>query len=334
MTVSLTRHVKVCFLGAAVALMLATATSKPFARTAASADTVRPGLLAYVQETASGLFELRLHDPASKSFEAVSAMADRPALIVWRLDRPVVITVLTDTSYSTAYLKKPYVSNPIGDQAPKGLEVLDGWIDKDGKRLVVLGWSSPAANAKLTCVLYRVPTKGPWRKTKSSVAKFDGITVSCNELASRHRVTTFSVSNPQLMGPYQCAGEGSVCDRTGKKRPEAAESAKASIMEVDKNFVSADFADPGNTPYFLGFGVTMGDSPHLMGPVHVLQRDGKAAKAATLEAPASVQVQAGIKGSLILVAEEYSGDNPILFDAQTGQVVWSPGGAFAAVWLP
>jgi hypothetical protein len=257
-------------------------------------------------------------------------MAARPALIVWRTDRPEVITVLSDTSCSTAYLKKPYVSNPIGDQIPKGLEVLDGWIDKDGKNLLVLGWFQTGNSAQLTCVLYRVPAKGPWRKTQSALAKFDGITVSCTGLASRHRVTTFSASNERLMRPYQCAGQGStVCDSVGDKRYEAA---RASILKAGKDLESAAFADPGKTPFFLGFGVTMGDSSHLVGPAHVLQRDGKATKPATLEAP--TQVQVAIRGSLILIAEEYSGENPILFDAQTGQVVWSPRGASAAVWLP
>jgi hypothetical protein len=317
-------------LGLLLSLALASVSLQPLAQTTAGAEKERSSQLAYVQETARGTFELRLQDPVRKSFEAVTTMAERPALIVWRTDRPEVITVLSDTSYSTAYLKKPYVSNPIGNQIPKGLEVLDGWIDKDGKSLVVLGWSSQAADAKLTCVLYRVPIKGPWRKTKSAVATFDGITVSCNELASRHRVTTVSISNPQLMTAYQCAGAGStVCSSVGDKRYEAA---KASILKAGKDLDSAAYADPGKTPFLLGFGTVMGDSPHLVGPAYVLQRDGKATKPATLEVAAQVQV--GIKGSLILVAEEYSGDNPVLFDAQTGQVVWAPRGASAAVWLP
>jgi hypothetical protein len=319
-------------MGLLLALALAAFSLQPLAQTPAGAEKERSRQLAYVQETARGTFELRLQDPLRKSFEAVTTMAERPALIVWRTDRPEVITVLSDTSYSTAYLKKPYVSNPIGDQAPKGLDLLDAWIDKDGKSLVVLGWSSPAAGAKLTCVLYRVPAKGPWRKTKSAVATFDGITVSCNGLASRHRVTTFSISNPQLMTAYQCAGAGStVCNSVVDKRNEAA---KASIMKAGKDLDSAVYADPGKTPFLLGFGTVLSDSPHLVGPAYVLQRDGKAAKPATLEVPAQVQVQVGIKGSLILIAEEYSGDNPILFDAQTGQVVWSPRGASSAVWLP
>jgi hypothetical protein len=314
----------------ALALALVVLAPKPFAQTPANPAAERPVRLAYVQETARGTFELRLHDPVRKSSEQIDVMNDRPGLILWRTDRPEVLTVRDSSTYATAYLKKPYVADPIGDPPPKGLELLDGWIDKDGKSLVVLGWSSPSAEAKLTCVLYRVPAKGPWRKTKSAVAKFDGFTVSCNELASRHRVTTFSISNPQLMTAYQCAGAGStVCSSVGDKRNEAA---KASIMKAGKDLDSAVYADPGKTPFLLGFGTVMGDSPHLVGPAYVLQRDGKATKPATLEVPAQVQV--GIKGSLILVAEEYSGDNPILFDAQTGQVVWSPRGASAAVWLP
>ncbi len=318
-----------CFVGLLLALALAGFASKPFAQTPAGAGSGRPAVLAYVQETARGTFELRLHDPVRKSFEAVTTMADRPALIVWRTDRSEVITVLSDTSYSTAYLKKPYLSNPIGDQAPKGLELLDGWIGKDGKSLYVLAWPATAA-AKLTCMLYQVPAKGPWRKTSSATAKFDGITVSCNEFAKRHRVTTLSVSNPQLMQRYQCAGEGSsLCKSSGDKRYDAIE---ASIEKSNKDFAGAGFADPGKTPFFLGFGTIMGDSPHLKGPAHVLQRDGKAARPATLYG--SEQVQVAIKGSLILVAEEYSGDNPMLFDAGTGQVVLSTKGASAAVWVP
>jgi hypothetical protein len=283
-----------------------------------------------VQETARGTFELRLHDAARKSSEAVTTMADRPGVLVWRIDRPEVITVLSDTSYSTAYLKKPYASNPIGDQAPKGLDLLDGWIGNDGKSLMVLG-SAMGANSVLSCTLYEVPNSGPWRKTQEEKASADagGGDTSCEAFANRHRVTSHSVSNPQLMKAYQCAAKDSVCATIGDKRYEAA---SASIMKAGKSVESASFADPGKAPFFLGFGVRTGDTPHLMGPAHVLQRDGKPAKPATLKVP--TQVQVAVKGPLILVAEEYSGDSPMLFDAETGRVVLSTRRASAAVWVP
>jgi hypothetical protein len=316
--------------GLLFACVLAAFASKAFAQSAAATETARTPLLAYVQETARGSFELRLHDSARKLSEAVTTMADRPAVIVWRIDRPEVITVGSDTSYSTAYLKKPYVSNPIGDQPPKGLEVSDGWIGKDGKSLMVLG-SVLAASSVLTCTLYEVPSSGPWRKTQEEKASSDsgGGDTSCEAFAKRHRVTTYSVSNPQLMTAYQCAGKDSVCATIGDKRYDAA---SANITKAGKGLDAAAFADPGKTPFFLGFGVRTGDTPHLMGPVRVLQRDGKPAKPATLKVP--TQVQVAIKGSRILVAEEYSGDNPVLFDAETGQVVLSTRRASAAVWVP
>jgi hypothetical protein len=291
---------------------------------------MRPALLAYVQETPRGIFELRLRDPARKSSEAAAAVADRPALIVWRIDRPEVILVVSDTSYSTAYLKKPYASNPIGDQPPKGLDITDGWIGKDGKSLMVLG-SVMAANSVLSCALYEVPSSGPWRKTQEEKASSNngGGDTSCEAFASRHRVATYSVSNPQLMKAYQCVGRASICNSSGDKRNDAI---KGSIEKSNKDFVGANLADPGKTPFLLGFGTTMGDTPHLMGPAHVLQRDGKTAKPATLKVPNQVQV--AIKGSLILVAEEYSGDNPLVFDADTGQVLLSLKGASSAVWVP
>jgi hypothetical protein len=318
------------FVGLFLALALAAFASKPFAQTPAGADSGRPAVLAYVQETTRGTFELRLHDPGRRSSEAVTTMADRPAVIVWRTDRPEVITVGADTSYSTAYLKKPYVSNPIGDQPPKGLEVSDGWIGKDGKSLMVLG-SVLVANSVLTCTLYEVPSSGPWRKTQEEKASADagGGDTSCEAFANRHRVTTYSVSNPQLMKAYQCAAKESVCATIGDKRYEAA---SASIMKAGKSVEAAAFADPGKAPFFLGFGVRTGDTPHLMGPARVLQRDGKAAKPATLKVP--TQVQVAVKGPLILVADEYSGDNPLLFDAETAQVVLSTRRASAAVWVP
>jgi hypothetical protein len=328
MNVSCMRHEKTLFVGVSLTFLLLSVSASLFAQTTARAEVARPALLAYVQETARGTFDLRLHDPVSKLSEKIAVMADRPALIVWRVDRPEVITVLSDTTYSTPYPKKPYVSNPIGDQPPKGLELLDGWIDKDGKGLVVLG-SFLDADAKASCVLYRVPAKGPWRKTKAATGKSDGISEPCDAFASRHRVTSFSVSNPQLMKAYQCVGRGSICNSSGDKRYDAI---KGSIEKSNKEFVGADLADPGKTPFFLGFGTTMGDTPHLMGPAHVLQRDGKAAKPATLEAPKQVQV--AVKGSLILVAEEYSGNDPLLFDADTGQVLLSIKGASSAVWVP
>jgi hypothetical protein len=45
-------------IGLLLALALASVSSEPLAQTSADAATVRPGLLAYVQETARGTFEL------------------------------------------------------------------------------------------------------------------------------------------------------------------------------------------------------------------------------------------------------------------------------------
>jgi hypothetical protein len=318
------------FVGLLFAFLLTAFASKAFAQTSAVTPTVRAPLLAYVQETARGTFELRLHDPAGKSSEAVATMADRPALLVWRTDRPEVITVLSDTSYSTAYLKKPHVSIPIGEQSPKGLELIDGWIGKDGKSLMVMGAAGGGgANPASSCVLYQVPSTGPWRKAEEEKASASGSDAPCEAFANRHRVTSFSMSTTQLMNAYQCASKASVCASIGDKRYEAA---GVGMVKAGKDLDAAAFADPGKTPFFLGFGVRTGDAPHLMGPARVLQRDGRPAKPTTLKVP--TQVQVAIKGPLILVAEEYSGDNPTLFDANTGQVVLSTRRASSAVWVP
>lgn len=282
-------------------------------------------VLAYVLEARNG-HELRLVQWPGGTAERVELMLERPDAIVWRTDRPEVITVRGDGVYATPYTRKPYTSTSVGDPAPKGIAVEDGWIGDDG-RLRVVGSGAGPGGATL-CAVYAVPDTGTWQRQAqpAPAAATDG---SCQAYADRHRHTARSVSSAALMRDYRCAGQALACTQLGDARHAAVRQAYASVA---RGHDTVAVTDPGSTAYLLVSGVTTGDTPHFTAPAHLVRRSDRAVIRPAL--PVGPQLQVGLNGTLALVATEYAGGDARVVDLNSGKILHSARGSTAAVWVP
>jgi len=89
--------------------------------------------------------------------------------------------------------------------------------------------------------------------------------------------------------------------------------------------------DDGSSAYRLAVGVKQGDTPHLTQPVFSWRRDGDALK--RIAVSSGPQLQLARAGSLVLLAREYGGENPLVLDLNSGKTVFSVRG-YGAVWVP
>jgi hypothetical protein len=156
--------------------------------TLAAQAPAKPGefpLLAYVQE-ARGNFELRLFNPADGASERLELRPERPQVIVWRTDRPEVVTVSPAGAYAIRYRPKPNSIKSVGDPAPAGVTPRDGWIGRDGKVLQVVA-SAATATGGAQCALYEVPVEGPWRRLSSAALENSANDEECESFALRNR---------------------------------------------------------------------------------------------------------------------------------------------------
>lgn len=287
-------------------------------------------LLAYLQAR-DGVLELRIADPATKKeFRAQSLLA-RPLLTIWSLDRPEVITLRDSGFYRTDYRGSPGTASPVGDAAPADVEVHDGWIAKDGRTLHVVA-SKPARSGVAGCALYVVPTEGPWQKQVVSPPPAGGEAGGCEGYADSVRAAARSVTSAELMRRQQCAANGSACDHLVGSGDDKYTAVQRALVGSARGLESVAIADPGSTAYLLAAGVRVGETPHLANPVHLVARQGLRLQMPALRTPPQVQI--GLSGRYVLIAGEYDGNDPLVADLGSGQIVLSPAKARDAVWVP
>lgn len=296
---------------------------------ACAADAPR---LAYVQPNANGRPELRLADPATGQSVRVQSLLEAPQLVVWSRERPEVLTLRDSGVYRTDYQREPGVGNPVGDAAPAGLTLDDAWLGPDGQSLLAVGATSGAKGA-VSCALYAVPASGPWRRLdnpRPAPAAEDG---DCGGFAPAERAKARSVSSLQLARRQQCAANGSPCDQPARADADPYAGVRKALAAQVKSLDAVAIADPGaNTPFLLAAAIQTAETPHMARPVHLVARQGLQLQKPALPTPAQVQI--GLAGRYALIAEEYSGNAPIVVDLQTGKTVLSLPKASMATWLP
>ncbi|MFZ6713123.1 hypothetical protein [Undibacterium sp. TC9W] len=275
----------------------------------------------------NGSVELRLVNPVDKSAFSLYSNPTAPSVVVWRTDRPEAWAVGKQGIHQLRYQSKPAETNTVGEAPPVGVTPIDGWLGKDGNQLQVV--ATTGKGKTLQCALYEPSKEGRWRKLDKPAAKSATGDEDCSSFMSKLRPATGSVSTAFLMARGQCATAGSICDAQDDPKHEQAGKA---LLKADKNFETAAFADPGATPYYLGFGTMMGDTPHLAAPAFVVKRADGQLQQPALKTPPYLQVT--MLGNLALVAGELEGVDPQVVDLKTGHVIYSAKGATAAVWLP
>jgi hypothetical protein len=305
----------------------------PVASAAGNAGS--PPLLAYLQET-GGNFELRLFNPTDGANERLELRPERPQVIVWRTDRPEVVTLSPVGVYAIRYRPRPGAPESVGDPAPAGVKPRDGWIGADGKALRIVAFA-PAANAAPECGLYDVPATGAWRRLADPAPEGAGKDETCSAFAQRHRPAAGSISSAALLKRQPCAASGSVCSTLGDARFA---TARAAVLKATQGLDAVAFAQAqpeagAATPpsYYLAIGVATGDTPHLLAPAWLARRESGALVTPPLKS-AGPQLQAAVAGPYVLLAAEYSGADPVVVDLGSGKTVLETNGGSAAVWVP
>ncbi len=133
------------------------------------------------------------------------------------------------------------------------------------------------------------------------------------------------VSQGRLLMSYACA-YGETC---GEHLPKPL----VSRLREMGNYPATDFRyiPPGDGLRGLVFRTGMGDTLHAETPVFLVSQRGQTLRRIKLHH--RDQIGFGRNGRYLLLADEYSGDNPILIDLETGNTVFSVR-ARAAVRVP
>jgi len=133
------------------------------------------------------------------------------------------------------------------------------------------------------------------------------------------------VNQSRLLMSYTCA-YGETC---GNHLPKPLVSR---LREVG-NYPATDFRyiPPGDGLRGLVFRTGTGDTPHAETPIFLVSQGGQTLRRIKLNH--RDQIGLGRNGQYLLLADEYSGDNPVLIDLETGNTVFSVR-ARAAVWVP
>ena len=127
-----------------------------------------------------------------------------------------------------------------------------------------------------------------------------------------------------LLAAPRCDGPG-----CGEIDPAKAQAA-AMVLEADLNEDYVEQLKPTRSELRLIYRVVVGDTGHAAGPV-VLQDAAGQEVARFFDRRR--QVILAQRGALVLIAEEYTGADPVIVDLETGRVVWQSTGK-GAVWWP
>ena len=306
----------------------------PAASAAANAGSTP--LLAYVQET-QGNFELRLFGPADRANERLELRPERPQVIVWRTDRPEVVTLSPVGAYAIRYRPRPGSPESVGDPAPAGVTPRDGWIGADGKALQIVAFATTTANSAPECALYVVPATGAWQRLAIPAPESAGKDEACSGFAQRHRPAAGSISSAALLKRQPCAAPESVCATLGDARFA---TARAAVLKATQGLDAVAFAlaqpETGTSApasYYLAIGVATGDTPHLLAPAWLVERESGVLVTPPVKS-AGPQLQAAVAGRYVVLAAEYSGADPVVVDLGSGKTVLETNAGSAAVWVP
>ena len=242
------------------------------------------------------------------------------------LDAPTLATLGADGAYRIDYASPPYASVPIGDAPPPEVDVVDLWFDDSGTTLIAVGWSA----AQSTCTLFQVPETGAWNPLAELATSEDELSgPPCGVFADDRRAGARSLSSAKLMQQYQCASSRRLCDADPAEQFGAVEL--EAITKANPSFDSLALVRGEGTSSAVVLGVGIGDTPHLLQPLYL--RDAAQHGPKRIQLPTALQVQVGIAGPLLLVAEEFTGNDPVVFDSSRGEVLFHAQGS-GAVWLP
>jgi hypothetical protein len=192
----------------------------------------------------------------------------------------------------------------------------------DGVRVPAPGlpdWGAPGV-----CTVFELGSGGTWTLVARRVTKFGAGDTPGLDVVSGFRHER-GVSQDSLLTSYTCA-YGQTC---GRDLPAPTASALRGLV----NYPATNFRyiPPADGLSGLVFRTIMGDTLHAETPVFSVSQGNRTLRQINLYH--RNQIGLARNGRYLLLADEYSGDNPVLLDLKTGDTVFSIR-ARAAVWVP
>lgn len=323
---------------------------------AGSDRSSNPGaaLLSYVVREKPGSatrYRWILRSPDSNQEQVFVEVPEPPKLVFWDTKESKVYYVrgsrIFAAAYPQAHAVPSYVTKlPSPDAAAMWIERTTGRLrvivleeipessisrKTDGTLIYRLddGSSVPAPGLpdwgdSGVCTVLELGSGGKWtlmarRATKYGAGETPGLDVVNG---FRHES---GVSQDRLLMSYTCA--------YGKILRKDLPTPMASSLREVVNFPATDFRylPPADNLDGIVFRTVMGDTLHAAAPVFLVSQRDQTLRQIKLDR--EDQIGFARNSRYLLLANEYSGDNPILLDLETGNTVFSIR-AHAAVWVP
>jgi hypothetical protein len=174
------------------------------------------------------------------------------------------------------------------------------------------------------CTVLELGPAGQWTLVARRATKYGAADTPYLDVVNRFRHER-GVSQHRLLMSYTCACR----KRCGEDLPRSLVAELRGLV----NFPLAGFrySPPRGGQSGFVFRTVMDDAVHAAAPVFLVSPQGQALRRIKLDHRA--QIGFVRNGRYLLLANEYSGDNPTVLDLKTGDVVFSVR-ARAAVWVP
>jgi hypothetical protein len=191
---------------------------------------------------------------------------------------------------------------------------------------IIKGLSEPDWGTPFACSVLELQDDGAWkliarRPTKDEAGDTPGISV-VDDL--RHEL---GASNRTLLASYTCDAGQCRNDVPAELVARAAADVGRKLTDDDLSLLKLG----GGKPSLL-FGTVMGDQLHMVPPVMMISEEG--ATIARLPANGRRQIGLGVDQDLLLLADERTGDRPLVAALRTGKIRFSAPDAATAAWIP
>lgn len=293
----------------------------------------------------------KIWDADSNKTSSLLTSTTRPDHMFWRAGRREVFYTLGSRIYRLRWATTSSRPEEIANLPAKPESTRAIWLDQQSKRIRIATMTAVKDKdivRKGGKVYYRLPdgTQIPELTVPSwgaiYIASVLELTPSGWELVARRStrddagetpgVSVLDVfrnedgmSNARILEAYSCAS--GVC-RNDVPEPLRSKASQVIARQLDPDAIGM-IPDAANRPALI-FATTSGDTLHMVPPIFVVDMKDKVRLLPTSH---HGEIAIALRRNLVLVSEEGSGKNPVVFDSTSGQQVFSSRGA-NATWIP
>ena len=281
-------------------------------------------------------------------------LPESPRLVFWEPQRKAVLFVVRDTIYRADPSEAPAKPSRIANVPGQHGTIRALWRDRNSRRLrviamekvepanvlmepagpryrlrdgtVIPGKAEPDWGTPFVCSVLELRDDGAWkliaqRATKDEAGDTPGISV-VDDLRNE-----LGASNLRLLESYTCASGQCRNEVPAKLVSRAGAEAARTLTEDDVSLWKLGRGKPA-----ILFGTVMGDQLHMTPPVLLISAQG--AILARVAVNNRQQLGLGVDRDLLLVADEATGDKPLVIDLRTGKTRFTAPDGSSATWLP